>query len=138
MDDQMKLRLDNAQWQQDHKRWQREIEDWRQETQRLVALVYLLEKTLPDHSSKLERHKGRIDKHNDELNSYRCGLETQCLPACPSRIETEKLKQLHYRVEHHHRDMRNEHESLSEAHHNKMRRFRELAERLICELEELV
>ncbi|MCX4193271.1 hypothetical protein [Methylophaga sp. OBS1] len=135
MDEQEKLRLINDQWQQDDERWRQEIEDWQHETQRLVALLYMLEKALPEQSSKLDIHKARIDKHNEDLNRYRCGLEKQCPPACPSHIDIEKNKRLHKMMALNHEDMQREHKTFSREYHKKMRRFRELAERLMNELQ---
>lgn len=135
MDDQERLRLSNEQWQHDDKDWQQEILDWEHETQRLVALLYMLEKALPEHSSSLERHKARIDKHNEDLTRYRCGLDKNCMPDCPSHIELEKQKQLHKIMARNHQDMLHEHQRFSKEYNSKMRRFRELAERLLRELD---
>ncbi len=135
MDDREQLRLSNEQWQQDDADWQQEIQFWQQETQRLVALLYMLEKTLPEHSSKLQLHKARIDRHNKDLTLYHCGLEKNCLPDCPSHISLEKQKQLHKIMEKNHQDMRREHAAFSKEYRKKMRRFRELAQQLMQELE---
>lgn len=138
MDEQTQLRLSNDQWQQDDDQWQREIQDWQRETQRLVALLYMLEKALPEHSTRLDRHKARIDKHQHDLMRYRCGLEEQCLPDCPSRINLDKQKHLHKIMARNHRDMQQEHEHFSRDYLNKMQRFRDLAQRMLDELNEIV
>ena len=135
MDEQEQLRISNDEWQQDDQRWQQEIENWEHETQRLVAFLYMLEKALPEHSSRLDRHKARIDMHNEDLHRYRCGLDKECMPECPSRIDLDKLKQLHHIMGCSHQEMAREHEAFAKDYRRKMRRFRDLAERLLSELE---
>lgn len=138
MEDREQLRLSNEQWQQDDARWQQEIQYWQQETQRLIALLHLLERALPEHSSKLDLHKALIDRHTKDLTRYRCGLEKNCLPECPSHIALDRQKKLHKIMERNHLDMRREHDAFRKDYRNKMRRFRELAQQLMQELEEFV
>lgn len=138
MNEQEQLRLSNDKWQQDNQRWQSEMQDWQRETQRLVGLLYMLEKALPEHSSQLDKHKARIDEHDQDLRRYRCGLEKNCMPECPSRIELDKLQHLHQVMAHSHKEMAREHDRFSKDYNRKMRRFRDLAERLQKELEKLI
>jgi phosphoenolpyruvate carboxylase len=121
-------------WQRDDERWQQEISDWLHQTQRLVALLYMLEKVLPEHSSQLDQHKVRIDRHNEELSHYRHGLEkvSQRL----ATTEFDQQQQLHVIMGMNHHDMRREHEKFSKDYRNKMQQFRDLAQRLLNELDE--
>ena len=138
MEDREQLRTSNEQWQQDDAGWQQEIQYWQQETQRLIALLHQLERALPEHSSKLNQHQERIERHNEELIRYRCGLEKNCLPECPSHIALDRQKQLHAIIERNHLDMRREHDAFKNEYHSKMRHFQELARRLMTELEKFV
>lgn len=122
-------------WQQDDKHWQQEISDWLHQTQRLVALLYMLEKSLPEHSSQLDQHKSRIDRHNEELRRYSHGVSENGYPGAAA-MELQQYQQLHEIMQMNHKDMRLEHERFSKEYRNKMRQFRELAERLIQELDE--
>ncbi|WP_438971874.1 hypothetical protein [Methylophaga sp.] len=137
MNEQALLKQKNQQWQEDDKRWQKDIDDWQRETKRLIAFLYMMEKALPEHSSKLEQHKQRIDKHNDELTRYQCGLDEHCLPSCPSHIDITKQRVLHKKMEKLHQSMAEEHEQFSIDYLQKMQIFRELTQRLMDELDVL-
>ncbi len=150
MDDQNRRRLSQAEgrqdvehwrqeiqnWHYDDAHWQQEISDWLHQTQRLVALLYMLEKALPEHSSQLDLHKLRIDRHNEELTKYRHGIEATRRSADLPSGELNQQKQLHDIMAMNHLDMRREHESFSKDYRGKMRQFRDLAERLLKELDE--
>ncbi|MCX4188193.1 hypothetical protein [Methylophaga sp. OBS4] len=135
MEDREYLKLTNQQWQDDDLRWQQEMAEWQHETQRLVALLYMLEKALPEHSSKLEQHKLRITHHNEELARYRCGLDANCLTTCPNHIDLKQQRKQHQLMAKRHQSMIREHEAFSKDYRNKMHKFRELAEKLLKELE---
>ena len=123
-------------WQHDDMHWQQEISDWLHQTQRLVALLYMLEKVLPEHSSQLDQHKLRIDRHNEELTKYRRGMEASSRSGHLASSELNQQKQLHDIMAMNHKDMRREHDSFSKDYRGQMRQFRDLAERLLNELDE--
>ncbi len=138
MDAQEQLKLSSEQWQQDNERWQEEINTWQNENKLFIALLYMLEKALPEYASKLSIHKARIDKYNEHLNRYRAELEKSRFSASSSFIEMEKHKALHELMVGTHLDMQCEHEVFSRDYRTKVKYFHELAERLINELEELL
>ncbi len=129
------IRDSNDNWLEEDQCWQKELLDWQYENQRLVALLYMLEKALPERSTKLDIHKARIDKHNEDLSFYRCELDEHCVPDCTSITELEKQNQIHKIIAHSHEQMKSEHETFSEEYFIKMHRFRELAARLMHELD---
>lgn len=129
------LRTSNDDWLEEDQLWQKELSDLQYENQRLVALLYMLEKALPEQSTKLNIHKARIDKHNEDLTFYRSEMDQQCPPDCTSVTELGKQNQLHKIMAHSHEQMKSEHESFSEDYLIKMQRFRELAARLMHEIE---
>ncbi len=138
MDAQEQLKLSSEQWQQNNQRWQEEINTWQNENKLFIALLYMLEKALPEYASKLSIHKARIDKYNEHLNGYRAELEKSSLSAPSSPIELEKHKALHEFMARTHLEMQCEHEVFSRDYRAKVKHFHELAERLINELEELL
>ena len=134
MDEREQLKLNNQFWQKDETLWQQEIDDWEHATQRLVALVYLLEKTLPEHTSGLEKHKQRIEQHKQQLIQYECGLDEQCMTTCPSHIDLKEHKTMQKRMGQVHQDMSEAHQLFAKQYQQKMKRVRDLAERLLGEL----
>ncbi|BDZ73015.1 hypothetical protein GCM10025856_07340 [Methylophaga marina] len=135
MEQREQLKHYNQKWQEDDQRWQEEIEHWQHSTQRMVALIYLLEKSLPEHSSSIEKHKKRIDEHNAEIVRYECGLDEHCLSTCPSHIELERHQKMHRKMQLRHEEMKKEHDRFSRNYQKQMQRVRELAERLLNELD---
>lgn len=138
MDEREQLKLSNRHWQDDDKHWQQEIYDWQHETQRLVALLYMMEKALPEHSLKLEKHKHRIDSHNEELTRYYRALETKSATSNSNVSDISQQRKIHERMDKSHSTMRREHNKFSQEYQQKMQRFRVLAQRLIDELEAVV
>lgn len=138
MDEREIIRQKNKQWQQDNVHWQKEIRTWQHDTQRLVALLYMLEKTLPEQSSWLAQHKARIDKHNDDLTRYSSNLDKQYLPDSTSPVELDKQQSLHKLMQQSHYKMRTVHESLHKEYLNKMQQVRDLAQRFIDEVGSIV
>lgn len=135
MDERKQLKLSNQHWQDDDSRWQQEIYDWQHETQRLVALLYMMEKALPEHSLKLEQHKHRIDRHNQDLSHYYRGLVSLNTLDDSNVSDISQQRKIHDRMEKSHSAMRKEHDKFSQEYQKKMSHFRDLAQRLIDELE---
>lgn len=126
----------NQQWQRDDTRWREEIESWEREIQRMVALLYLLEKNLPDYSSSLEAHKARIDSHNKEILECGCGLDPRCPHDCPSHIDMAANDINHTMLAQRHEMVAEDHARFRREYQLKMDKVRELARRLLGELGE--
>jgi patatin-like phospholipase/acyl hydrolase len=124
-----------SEWQRDDQCWQQDITDWLQHTQRLVALLYLLEKALPEHSSQLEQHRARLDKHNALLSRFRQEVEETYPKKSASERDLRQHTKMHEKLAKNHFDMQREHDELSNDYRSKMQQFTSLAERLHQELE---
>lgn len=122
-------------WQRDDECWQQDITDWLQQTQRLVALIYLLEKALPEHSSQLDQHRARIDKHNALLGHFRQEVEETYPKENASERDLRQHRKMHEKLAKNHSAMQREHNKLSKDYRSKMQQFTALAERLHEELE---
>lgn len=125
-----------ADWQRDDLLWQQDIANWLHHTQRLVAILYLLEKALPEHSSQLDQHKSRIDDHNALLNHHRQKLEVTCRNSNVSESDLKQHKKMHEVMAKNHHKMQLEHDKLSKDYLSKMQQFGKLAERLHDELDD--
>jgi hypothetical protein len=127
------LREENKYWHEDHLTWIQEVEQWQHETRRLLALLYLLERALPEHSSILNKHATLIEKHEQQVNNYECGLDEHCTPNCPSFITQEQQTEFHQTLSKLHDEAKQEHLKLKRSYSEKMDRFRSLVLALLEE-----
>lgn len=120
-------------WQHDYLLWQQQIAFWQHEIQRLVALLYLLEKSLPTQTLELDRHKERIAQHNAEICAQSRIMDTE---------DDGDVIQHHYRyriksMETRHQNIRCDHQRIRAMYERQFEAFRELATKLIIELEDV-
>ena len=130
-----KLHLENEKWHQDHLVWNHEVEQWQHETQRLLALLYLLERALPEHSSTLNKHAALIASHEQQVNKYECGADERCPPTCPNYISPEQQAEFHRTLSRLHEEAKQEHLALKHSYSAEMEKFRSLASKLLNECE---
>ncbi len=69
------LQEENKRWHEEHLAWMQEAEQWQHETRRLLALLYLLERALPEHSSLLNKHAILIADNEQLLSSSECDID---------------------------------------------------------------
>ncbi len=125
------LREENQHWHKEHSAWLKEVEQWQHETRRLLALLYLLERALPEHTSILNKHAAIIENHEQLVNNYECGLDEHCIPTCPSFITHEQQQEVHQTLSKLHEDAKQEHLLLKANYSQEMERFRSLASKLL-------
>jgi hypothetical protein len=133
MESKKTFREENKYWHEDHLTWIQEVEQWRHDTRRLLALLYLLERALPEHSSTLNKHATLIGKHEQLVNSYECGLDEHCITTCPSFITQEQQAEFHQTLPKLHDEVKQEHLKLKQAYSEEMDRFKSLALKLLSE-----
>lgn len=112
-------------WHQDHQKWIEEVELWQHESDRLVALLYLLECALPEHSAQLNNHVEGIEQHEGYLQRYENGL-----------LEFNSLKKkqdYHQNLSNLHEKMKQEHDRLKQTYVGEMEKFRSLLVKLLGE-----
>jgi len=131
MHDLKALQTQNKDWYEEHTEWMEETLRWQRETKRLVAILYQLERALPEHSLTLTRHVAMIREHQELLVEYEGGLDDDCYPQCPgfnSKAEIEKLHQnlceMHDKTDLNHRRLR-------KSYMAEMKNFRTLAQKLL-------
>lgn len=123
----------NKHWHEEHLVWIQEVEQWQHETRRLLALLYLLERALPEHSSMLNKHSALIEKHEQLVNSYECGLNPRCIPTCPNFVTQEQHMEIYQTLSTLHEEAKQKHSSLKITYSEEMERFRALASKLLDE-----
>lgn len=125
------LKDENQRWHQQHADWLNEAQKWQRETHRLSALLYLLDKALPEHSAMLNKHIALINKHEEMVNCYECGIEPQCFDTCDSYKTEHEQHVFHETLCQLHGEAESEHEKLKQMFIDEMERFRTLAKELL-------
>lgn len=127
------LKEESKAWHEDHAMWMRETKQWQHETERLVALLYLLERALPERSSILEQHATLIENHEQQVSSYECGMDERCFPACPTFKSLQQQATFHQNLLELHVKAKQQHLNLKQLYSEELETFRELVKRLLDE-----
>lgn len=128
------LRQENQRWHQQHAEWVEEAQKWQRETQRLAALLYLLDRALPEHSAVLAKHISLIEQYEDIVSCYECGIKPECLKTCESYKSIEEQEQFHTELCQFHAETEQKHENLKNTFQLEMENFKRLANELINQL----
>jgi hypothetical protein len=123
----------NQHWHEEHVQWIADIELWQQETHRLVALLYRLEKAIPEHSSKLQDHIALIEKHEQKITQYQGGPDQQYLDKEPDFISIERQHEFYKALSKLHEETKQQHAELKHSYVTEMEDFRDLAKALLAE-----
>ncbi len=127
------LKDDNKQWHEDHALWIKETKLWQHDIERLLALLYLLERALPEHSLSLTRHTVLIDEHEQLVSRYECGMDERCIPTCPAFKSLEEQTEFHQKLSKLHVDAKRQHLDIKQRYAEEMEKFRVLAKQLFDE-----
>lgn len=122
------LQEENKRWHEEHLAWIQEAEQWQHETRRLLALLYLLERALPEHTSMLNKHAILISKNEQQLLDYECGFDEQA-----SDIIQEQNTEFHQQLSKLHEEAKQEHLKLRQSYSEEMDRFKSLVLKLLKE-----
>lgn len=127
------LQQENKHWHEDHLLWINEVKQWQHETRRLLALLYLLERSLPEHSSILNKHAALIQKHEQQINSYESGLDDLANSSCSDFIIEQQQQKFHHTISKLHEKSQQDHLALKSTYSNEMDRFKSLVLKLLNE-----
>ncbi len=116
--------------QKQHEEWVAEVQVWQRETERLAALLYLLDRALPEHEALLRKHVFLIERHNEMLKRYECGTNTQCLTTCSDYKDEQQQLAFQQELQRLYDEVENEHKRLKREYQQSMQRFYELARHL--------
>ncbi len=103
------MQVESAKWQGEHRKWKKDIVGWQKKQRRIEALLYQLERELPDYrevavylSDVIEEHETRLSEHEKLLARYLEHDETD--PARWRELDMEHGKQakLHAKVQEEH------------------------------------
>ena len=125
------LKEENERWHQEHAIWVDEAGHWQHETQRLVALLYMLDRAIPEHTAMLIKHVSLIEQHEQLVKCYECGLDERCFPTCPDFKSSEEHVDIHQKLVDLHAETKQEHLLLKKLIDKEMARFRSLARELL-------
>ena len=124
------MRAESKGWHEEHKRWKRDIVGWLKTQRRIEAILYQLERELPDYrevaahmTDVIENHEMRLREHDELLNRYL--EEGQDDAGECSRLEKEHGKQAAL-----HAEVQEEHDAFRTAYLRAMRRVERLVKRL--------
>ncbi|HEC58788.1 MAG TPA: hypothetical protein ENI24_04385, partial [Methylophaga sp.] len=119
---------ENTRWHKEHLTWIQEADEWQHETRRLLALLYLLERALPEHSSLLNNHAMLIAKNEHQLQSYQCDIGEHT-----DLISQAKQNEFHQRLSELHEQTKQEHLKLKQTYSKEMDSFKSLVLKLLKE-----
>jgi hypothetical protein len=126
------LKTQNKDWHEEHAEWVEETLYWQRETRRLVALLYQLERALPEHSLTLTRHVAMIKEHEQLVEEYEGGLNEECYPKCDGfDSESGELEKIHQRLCQMHDKTDLTHRRLRKSYQTEMASFRALTQKLL-------
>lgn len=122
------LQQENTHWHEEHLAWIQEAEHWQHETRRLLALLYLLERALPEHSSMLNKHTFLIAENEHQLSNFECDADEHTdINSQQHQIEFhQKLSKLHEKTKQQHFELKN-------TYSVEMSRFKSLILKLLNE-----
>ncbi|MDH5357260.1 MAG: hypothetical protein OEY48_06285 [Gammaproteobacteria bacterium] len=130
------LKKESKRWQDEHANWMKEIEHWQSVTQRLVALLYMLDRALPEHSTLMSKHISLIEQHEDMMKCLECGeINNHCFPSCPDFKTPEQQTKFHQKMVDLHQEVNQQHQSLKKTYVTEMEKFSALARKLFDESE---
>lgn len=127
------LKEEKQHWHEDHVQWIADIELWQQETHRLVALLYKLEKVIPEHSSKLKQHLSLIEQHEQKITQYQGGRDQRYLTKGDDSVAIERQLEFYKTLSKLHEQTKLEHDELKQSYAVAMEEFRDLAKKLLAE-----
>jgi len=127
------LKEEKQHWHEDHLHWIADIEQWQQETHRLVALLYRLEKAIPEHASKLQRHLVLIEKHEQKITEYQGGRDQRYLADGDDSVSIGRQLEFYKTLKNLHNEAKQQHLELKQSYADEMEQFRNLALALLAE-----
>lgn len=127
------IKEENKLWHQEHTVWMKELDQWRHETRRMVALLCLVERALPEHSVMLKKHESLIIDHEKHMQCDGCGLDERCFPTCPTYKSPQQIEELHQKLANSHASSKHQHQVIKQTFAEEMEKFRSLVKNLLKE-----
>jgi hypothetical protein len=121
----------NEEWHEEHAEWTKETLHWQQQTRRLIAILYQLERALPEHSLTLTRHVAMVKEHQRLVEGYESELDKEFEPKYPDSHSKDKLEKMHLILCKMHDKTERDHKRLSADYAKSLAEFRALAQKLL-------
>ncbi len=124
------MQAESANWHNEHRKWKKDIVGWQKKQRRIEAILYQLERELPDYrevathlSDVIEDHETRLSEHEKLLAGYLNCNETDPVKWTEVDVEHRKQAQLHAEV-------KEEHDAFRAAYLTAMKKVERLVKRL--------
>ncbi len=124
------MQSESDKWHQEHRSWKRDITAWQKRQRRIEAILYQLERELPDYrdvaahlSDVIEEHERRLSEHDRLLKEYLGNDETDPAKWTELDLEHENQARMHAAVQ-------EEHEAFRTAYLAAMKKVERLVKRL--------
>lgn len=128
------INKENKSWHQDHAAWVNEVEQWQHDTNRLVALLYQLERSLPEHTAMLVKHVSLIEQHEKLINTYEyVDADGGGLHSYAESKSLQQQAESHHKLSCLHDEVRQEHMVLKKNYTEEMKKFKLLLGKLLKE-----
>ncbi len=128
------MQAEYATWHREHRKWKKDIVGWKRKQRRIEAILYQLERELPDYrdvathlSDVIEDHENRLKEHEKRLAAVMARGEKD--PVKRERLETEHRKQASI-----HAEVQKEQEAFRKAYLATMAKVEQLVKRLQLEI----
>ncbi len=124
------MQAESASWHNEHRKWKKDIVGWQKKQRRIEAILYQLERELPDYrevaahlSDVIEDHETRLSEHEKLLARYLSHDETDPVKWTELDAEHDKQAKLHAEVQ-------EEHDAFRAAYLAAMKKVDRLVKRL--------
>ncbi len=124
------MQAESDNWHEEHRSWKRDITGWQRRQRRIEAVLYQLERELPDYrdvaahlSDVIEEHEQRLSEHERLLAGYLSHNETD--PAKWAELDQEHDRQARL-----HTEVQEEHDAFRTAYLAAMKKVERLVKRL--------
>ncbi len=127
------MHRDNRRWRGEHARWQEEIRHWQQEANRLTAVLFRLERAIPEYGDTLKDHAFEILQHDLGLRHHERKLAAVLRHKAGNPVSREILQDEHREQANLHRDVRRQHQEMRRLHQeaiDEIRRLTRLADEI--------
>jgi len=103
-------------WRSEHDAWLEDIDLWQREYRLAGAMLYRMERALPNHNMALEEHAESIRQHKNRVSTYEKSLKNLIGSGNQDAVEYKDLLKEHHLQENQHLNERRHHKSFRDTH----------------------
>lgn len=125
------MHREHEEWHSEHATWMNEIAGWKREQQLAEAMLYKLERSLPDYIRIMEEHSTSIAAHEKQLCEHEKRLEDYMVSGQLGKDRMVDLVDTHRLQEEHHARERKQHSAFRSLHQSAMTEFKRIAKLML-------